>query len=232
MKRAIPDRFFPILIDLKNSVFGKYEKSYYSQFGEDVVLSRILRERQGFYVDIGAYHPKHLSNTYLLFKKGWRGINIDPNPYAIRLFNKYRKNDTNLAVGISRENAVRKFYLFSHSNWNTFSSEKAEQWKNRIDVRYLGDRNVKCLPISAVLDQYAPDGAVIGLMNIDVEGLDLEVLESNDWRKYRPIVIVVECANFNPARPESSGVYQFLIAQGYRLFVFLGLSLIFVRNEK
>lgn len=231
VKRLIPDRFFPMLIDIKNNLFGKFKKSYYSQFGEDVVINRLLRENQGFYVDVGAYHPKHLSNTYLLFKKGWRGINIDPNPYAIRLFKKYRKNDINLAVGISRESAIRTFFLFSHSNWNTFSAAKAAEWKKRIDVRYLGERRVECLPIRAVLDQYFPKDAAIGLMNIDVEGLDLEVLESNDWAKYRPKVIVIECANFDAARPELSAVYLFLTKQDYRLFVFLGLSLIFVRND-
>lgn len=140
VKSIIPDNYFPWLIDLKNNCFKNFRKSYYSQFGEDIVLAKLLKEKGGFYVDVGAYHPKHFSNTYLLFKKGWRGINIDPSPYTIKLFKKYRKHDTNLQIGISEASKTDVFYMFSHSNWNTFSKEKVEEWKKKQGVHYLGEQ--------------------------------------------------------------------------------------------
>src|SRR5256885_155804 len=54
----------------------------YAHWGEDLVVSFLLdNKRDGFYVDVGCYHPTLFSNTKLLFDAGWRGINIDPNPF-------------------------------------------------------------------------------------------------------------------------------------------------------
>jgi hypothetical protein len=70
------------------------ETDYYSQAGEDAILSNIfnyvLPTDRGFYVDVGAYHPFKHSNTYLLYRAGWRGINIDPRPGSKALFDKHR----------------------------------------------------------------------------------------------------------------------------------------------
>lgn len=231
-KSIIPDKYFPLIVDIKNNCFRKFKKSYYSQFGEDGVLAKLFDEKDGFYVDVGAYHPKLFSNTYLLFKKGWKGINIDPNPYTIKLFKKYRKHDTNLQVGISEVSGLSTFYTFSHSNWNTFSKEKVEEWKKKPDVRYLGEQQIQRLPLREVLAKYLPSGKEIDLLNIDAEGLDMEVLQSNDWTKYQPRVIVIECTNFDLSHPLESAVYSFLLAKNYRLYAFFGLSLIFVKNGK
>lgn len=231
VKSVIPGKYFPGLIDIKNNWLGEYGRRYYSQFGEDVILSKLLKAKDGFYVDVGAYHPKHFSNTHLLFKKGWRGINIDPNPYTIKLFNQQRKDDINLPIGISKERSSSVLYMFSHSNWNTFSKEKVAEWKERPGVHYLGEQEVQCLPLREVLDKHLPSGWQIDLLNVDAEGLDLVVLASNDWVKYKPKVIVIECSDFNPAHSEQSDVYSFLSAKNYALYVSIGLSLIFVRNE-
>lgn len=234
MKSKIPDRYYEFLIDLKNKATSGFKRDYYSQFGEDIMVNKLLKDKNGFYVDVGAYHPKHFSNTYLLYKKKhWQGINIDPNPYSIKLFNKFRKNDINLQIGISKDKCSKILYRFSHSNWNTFSLDKANFWKqSKADVHFLGEDKVECLPLKDVLDRYLPAGKQIGLLNIDAEGLDMDVLESNDWNEYQPGVVVVECANFDPSHPDASAVYPYLTGKGYKLYAFLGLSLIFLKNER
>ena len=69
----------------------------YSQNGEDLILNRFLENKKnGFYIDIGAHHPIRFSNTYLFYKKGWRGINIDAMPGSMDLFNKIRSRDINI----------------------------------------------------------------------------------------------------------------------------------------
>lgn len=234
IKSRIPDKYYEFFIDLRNRMKGGFRKYYYSQFGEDILINKLLKEEHGFYVDVGAYHPRHFSNTYLLHhRKHWRGINIDPNPYSIKLFNKFRKNDINLEIGIGKEKSQKILYRFSHSNWNTFSEEKANTWRQiNSGVHFLGQDNVMCVPLQDVLGQYLPADTYIGLLNIDAEGLDLDVLESNDWEKYAPKVVTVECANFDPAHMEDSAVYLFLIGRGYVLYAFVGLSLIFFRNGR
>ena len=65
--------------------------------GEDLVLADLTKNiAEGFYVDVGCYHPLHLNNTYLLYKKKWNGINIDISEFSIKLFNYLRPDDTNI----------------------------------------------------------------------------------------------------------------------------------------
>jgi hypothetical protein len=67
----------------------------------------------------------------------------------------------------------------------------------------------------------------IDLLNVDAEGLDLEVLESNDWSRWKPKAIIIEDNSFDASRPEKSAVYNFLINKGYRLFGSTGVTMIF-----
>ena len=79
-----------------------FPKSSYSMHGEDIFISDILKHKyEGFYVDVGCYHPFEGNNTYLLYKKNWRGINIDVNPFSIELFNEARNKDININLAVS-----------------------------------------------------------------------------------------------------------------------------------
>ena len=88
-----------------------FPKKSYSMLGEDIFVKKFFKDKKkGFYVDIGCYHPIDGNNTYLLYKKGWEGINIDLNKTSIDLFNRARKNDNNLNVAISNKSKKIKFY--------------------------------------------------------------------------------------------------------------------------
>lgn len=85
-------------------LYDLFGKRSYAQSGEDVVVDAILsRQKTGFYVDIGAYHPKVFSNTYLFYKRGWRGICVEPNPEAKILFQVARPRDVFVNVGVMSE---------------------------------------------------------------------------------------------------------------------------------
>jgi hypothetical protein len=76
---------------------------YWSQYGEDIVLDRVLNlKRKGFFVDVGCYHPVQYSNTYKLYRLGWRGINIDLDAIKIEAFNLRRPGDVNMGSGEQR----------------------------------------------------------------------------------------------------------------------------------
>ena len=64
------------------------------------------------------------------------------------------------------------------------------------------------------LDKYLPKGQTIDFISIDVEGLDYNVLLSNDWEKYQPQIILVE-ENVNVDELGNSPIYQFLKSKGY-----------------
>lgn len=88
---------------------------HYSQFGEDIVLNEILKKELSnvFFVDVGCYHPKKYSNTDRLYKKGWRGINIDMEEDKISLFNLARSHDHNVLSAISDKQESVTLYRYS-----------------------------------------------------------------------------------------------------------------------
>ena len=96
------DQYLYFLVHLKGMLTHRFVRKHYGQWAEDVIIDSLTAgKRAGVYVDVGAYHPFHYSNTYLLYHRGWHGINIDPNPSAIMLFNWHRKRDINLNLGVS-----------------------------------------------------------------------------------------------------------------------------------
>ena len=120
LKKLIPQKHHYVLSNIKNALIGGYAQTYYSQFGEDIIISKLLKKSKGVYVDVGAHHPKRYSNTYLLYKRGWRGVNIDANPHTIKLFTTARPRDTNVCVGVGASEGELSYYAFSDPAVNTF----------------------------------------------------------------------------------------------------------------
>lgn len=174
---------------LKKTNFLGFASISFSQEGEDIILGKLLEGvENGFFIDIGAHHPIRFSNTYKFYLKGWRGMNIDAMPNSMGLFNKYRKEDINLEIPIAKEKKTMSFYTYNEPALNTFSEELAKE-RGEAKKIYQLETN----PLSDILDKYLPSNIKkIDFLSIDVEGLDLEVLESNNWDKYKPTIIVIE----------------------------------------
>lgn len=210
LKRFLPVSWHYPLSQVKCALFGY---PTYAQFGEDAVLLELFKNKNdGRYVDVGAHHPYRYSNTYLLHKKGWHGVNIDPNPHAIQLFNKARPDDENTCAGAGRA-GILTYYRFSDPAVNTFRKDEAEKWKKKSFLKFLGTTEIETKPLSTLVE------GPFDLLTIDAEGMDLEVLQSYDW-KYYPKVIVIE----------GDEPKQFLVRKGYRLHTACGASNIFVRD--
>ena len=174
---------------------GKIIHSY-AQSGEDILLKKYFNRKiwagqTGFFVDVGAYHPKVFSNTYLFYQFGWRGINIDARPGSMKLFNDIRPEDINLEYAISSKQETLKYFMSEKSDTiNTFSREFIR--KNNYEKKYTDTIELKTETLVSIFDKYVPISQSIDFLTIDVEGFDEKVLRSNDWDKYRPEVVVVE----------------------------------------
>lgn len=218
-----PQFLSPIRNVFKNIRYRYGEKSY-SQEGEDRVLARLLfklhggqSSNSGFYIDIGAHHPHRFSNTFLFYKEGWRGINIDAMPGSMRIFRKMRPRDTNLEIGVGKESSSMSFYIFNEPALNTFDSTLAEA-RNVGDWHVKSVVNVEVEPLSKILSEYVPDGETIDFMTIDVEGLDLDVIQSNDWKKFRPLVVLAETLDKSMEELVSDPLVCFMRNQDYVLY--------------
>lgn len=188
----------------------------YSQEGEDLILERLLgvRSGTGFYVDIGAHHPTRFSNTYYFYRRGWRGINVDPLPGTARRFKKSRPRDISLECGVADSPGTLTYYAFNEPALNTFSPDEAAKKEGEF-YRIVSQTQIEVHRLVDILDRHLPDGVVIDFMSIDAEGLDHQIVLSNDWGRYRPRYVLVELLETTldavPAHPTS----RFLASVGY-----------------
>ncbi len=213
--------------------YFRYQKSY-SQDGEDVVLAAYYHGRKkykGFFVDIGAHHPVRFSNTWMFYRRGWRGINIDPTPGSMRPFRFFRRHDINLEIGIAAQPTQLTFYCFNEPALNTFDETLAKQRNTGKPYRIVQSVIVPVEPLGKILDMHLPPGQPIDFFTIDVEGLDLEVLKSNNWVKYRPEFVLVEDPEFKPGYPADSPIYHFLKNQHYEMVAALKRTIIYHRSD-
>ena len=204
----------------------------FSQEGEDGILCAFFAERTspGFYIDVGAHHPARFSNTFRFYKMGWRGLNIDPLPGAMKLFEKFRPRDINLELAIAADSKVLKYYMFNEPALNTFDAMLAKERNGLKQNKLIKTRNVRSRPLREVMEEYLAEVPSIEFLSIDVEGFELEVLKSNDWSRYRPEVVLAEAVSAgNVEQAIISPVSIYLQSVGYELFAKTMITLIFRR---
>jgi FkbM family methyltransferase len=209
----------------------RYRRRSYAQAGEDLFLAAYFGEqREGVYVDVGAFHPRQLSNTQLLHERGWRGLNVDPTPGAMALFRALRPRDVNLELAISDEPGTLKLH-----SWGLHAENSAAPRQVRAVTRVLGPAHeiveVEARTLTEVLDASPFRDAAIDLLDVDAEGGDLAVLRSLDWARYRPRVVLVEIYARTLEEVQGSRTARFLAERGYRPVAWLRPSVVFAHED-
>jgi FkbM family methyltransferase len=181
-----------------------------------MVLERFLEKRtSGFYVDVGAHHPKRFSNTFKLYSKGWRGLNIDANPGSMEAFRKVRPRDINIEAAVSSSPSELTYYAFNAPALNTFDKDMASMHLGG-QYRIINEVKIKTQRLSELLDQHMPVNTKIDVLTIDVEGFDYDVLLSSDWSRYSPEFVLVECLGLSALdQTTSDPVVRFLVERHY-----------------
>lgn len=209
---------------------ARYRRSSYAQEGEDLLLARFFgAQASGFYVDVGAHDPFRFSNTALLHARGWRGINIDPLPGAMDLFDRFRPGDVNLAMGIAETAGEATYFQFDEPLLNTFDEATARE-RDAAPFRIVGRIAVPVRPLAQVLAEHVPPGTTIDLLSVDVEGLDLAVLRSNDWTRFSPRVVVAEVFGKDLGETLADPLTAFMDQQGYAIHAKTLNSVLFARE--
>jgi FkbM family methyltransferase len=214
-----------------------YKKISYSFGGVDLLINYLFKEKKkGFYVDVGAQHPISNNNTYLLFKKGWNGINIDLDYENISLFNLVRKNDLNICTALSSENTeLDLYYYHNKSPINTVEKKVAES--QRAKVKEI--KKIKTTTLNSLLD--TNNVGHINYLNIDVEGHELSVLKGFDMIAHKPDVISIEYLDLKMKELEfrnnklenvlNSNLYKHMVKNNYSLINWNHADLIFINNS-
>lgn len=203
----------------------------HSQFGEDMVLRYLTADaKEGFYVDVGAHHPVYGSNTYHFYRKGWRGINIDAFPGSIELFNLLRPRDVNIEACLSsREGETIEYFVFDQGAFNTVRPEMALKAK-AAGARLVATQPMRTTTLARLLERHLPAGVQIDLLNVDVEGLDEEILLSHDWNTYPARIVAFESPCAAMQEIGSLPVVDHLSAFGYKPVARCGLTVVLQRQ--
>lgn len=160
-----------------------------SQFWEDLILNYLIRKDNWFYIDIWANDPCWWNNTCLFYNKWWEWITIEPNKRLAKNIKKYRPMWINLNLGVGKE-WILKYYEIDSDGMSTCDKEIADLYI-RSGHKITNTYDIEIKTLSNILDMYL-DWRHIDILSIDVEGMDMEVLESNNREKYKPDYIVLE----------------------------------------
>ncbi|MFV8819714.1 FkbM family methyltransferase [Haliea sp. E17] len=200
----------------------------YSQEGEELILNRIFTKASGFYVDVGAHSPVRFSNTHLLYRRGWRGINIDPTPGLERAFLVARPEDKFYPCGVSNSPGELTLYMFKEGAYNTFDQQEKVRLEKAKNIRCEEEVTVPVRTLNSILEAESVEN--IDLLSIDVEGFELAVLEGLDLERYQPAVMIVEIKRDLYSDIVEHELYQYLVRHGYTMYSILYNSVIFTRR--
>ena len=223
---------------LKKIYYEKYSKKSYSLSNVDLVIERIFKnKKKGIFIDVGCNHPIKYNNTYLLYKKGWSGINIDLDQESIKQFNELRTRDVNVKTLVtSFDNEEKDLYFYhNRSAINTISKELAESRNNN----YKEIKKLKGKSLNSIIENSKFKNSKIDLMSIDIENYEFQALKNFNFNKYNIDIIVTEITDINIEELETynlslenitkSNLYKLLINNNYKLINWVNADLIFTK---
>ncbi|MCY7361009.1 MAG: FkbM family methyltransferase, partial [Ignavibacteria bacterium] len=203
-------------------------RTCFSHEGEDVLLEYILGNINfaGSFLDIGAHHPIKFSNTYKFYLSGWRGINIEARPGSSLIFNELRPGDINLEIPVSDKEEELIYHIFNYPELNSFSDQHVFENDGLRNLKVIEKVKLKTLTISTILKKYWKPTHNFDLLSLDVEGLDLRILKSIDFKSYLFNFIIVE-DKLDIEDLQNGRIFNLLISEGYKLYSKLFYSTIY-----
>ncbi len=232
LKASLPGKLIRRLSEINGRYFDGYSTKSYSQEGEDMILKALFRgQKNGFYVDVGAHHPKRFSNTYFFYKQGWRGINIDAMPGSMKLFNMVRPKDVNIEKPVFDKKQTLTYYAFNESALNGFSKELSVERDKKKEYFIEFTKDIETSTLAEILDNNLPENQQIDFLSIDVEGLDFMVLKSNNFDKYKPKIILIEILGSTITDIEDGKIAEFLKTFNYSFYARSVRTAFFIYDE-
>ena len=224
MIKSLIVKYFPGLgkykrfcIALRDSALGA--RPSYSQHKEDAFMLQYLSDfdlSNSVFVDVGANHPTSISNTYLFYRKGLKGIVIEPNPELAALFRLFRKRDVVFEIGCSNACGMASFHVSKTPVLSSFNSRPDTDITRTIEVPILR------LDDALKNRQFT----FIHLLSIDVEGLNKEVLSGAIETVKRSLLV---CIEFDST--EDKRFYTDVLGADFSLIQEFGCNMIF-ENRK
>ena len=217
---------------IKSRKFLK-KRIFHSNWGIDMMADDYFKEKNnGFYIDVGCHQPYLNNNTYILYKRGWRGINIDLDFGSVDMFNFFRKDDINIQAAVSNSVNTKNLYFFhNRSAINTLSCKEGLKAKEV--------KKIETTTLNKILNNTKYKNQEIDFLSIDVEGTEIDVLQGLDFEKYKPKLVVLEFIDNNIkefyhqkiSNILNSQLNKFMENQNYKLVNWIHDDLVYVPNN-
>jgi FkbM family methyltransferase len=228
----LASKIFSLLRDGRDLLWYRNEirqmKFSFSQFGEDILISKYLEHLtpvDGIYVDVGAFNPVTFSNTLLLHKQGWQGINIDADPEKIDEFNRTRPGDFNVVAAVSDTVEKLKFASYPSQATNQLYPLDSTEFTSIVGEEPTKIIELETTRLDKILEASPFKSKNICYLNIDCEGHDFNVLKSFDVEHYLPKVISIEAW----VEEDLQKIVDYLLPKGYKLSAYAHPTRIFTK---
>ncbi len=211
---------------------GRSAKYSFAFTGEDRIIEGIIKpiiNKPGTYVDVGCNHPKFLSNTYGLYKKGWTGLCIDANEKLIKKYRFYRPKDIAVSAVISSEAKDVDFYEIENDVLSTLEQDNLEE-AVQLGLSYRKTKR-KSSTLTSILEQHKIKKD-FDILSIDAEEHDFDVLSSVDFAEYRPKLIIVEDEDFNFSDYSTNRFVKFLKEKKYKMIGYVLKNAYFTPTDR
>lgn len=233
IKRENADLFKPFDSDFWNKVSV-------AQSGEDTIVEYVLmvlgiKLSDEYYLDLGANHAKQLSNTYMLYKKGMRGVLVEANPQLIGELKFYRSEDVILNKCISNHSDESlHFYIMSGDGLSCTSMDAVNEMIEKNPQLYIKDTiTVDTITVNQILQKYFSKAPI--LLSIDIEGQEESILQTLDYDKYAPLIVIVERIDYGTTiatKKRKDLIADIMSQNGYFEYAFTGINSIFINKRR
>jgi FkbM family methyltransferase len=214
--------------DLVRRILDPERSGSYAQVGEDLpIYYYVGADESKFYVDVGCNHPRHMSNTYNLYQRGWRGLCVDANPHLVEVFRKERPQDTVICACIGEKSGRGYFMVCADPALSHLKGTMAPV--SRRDIGTEHEVEIQTLDKLFQL-HYVPSR--FGLLTIDVEGADFAALKSFDIGRYRPRLIVIEIHGLSLLQCSENVIVKYLDQADYALVAYATRNAFFVDRRQ
>ncbi len=191
----------------------------YAQCREDIILYHALKDVANVkWIDVGANDPSFINVTKFFYDRGGSGINIEPLEKYRESYEKNRRRDINLFIGISDK--CGSLTLYGDDASASFSD---------LSQKEHGQTVVPVERLDKICEKYVKEDEEIHFMKIDVEQYEKAVLSSANFKKYRPWILVVEAIARGIDNHEE---WEKIVLEAEYVFAwFDGLNRYYVRKE-
>jgi len=212
-----------------------FNKKTYSQAGEDAIILYAcamlgIPLEQCSYLDLGANKPVEMSNTYFFYEQGARGVLLEANPLLIPDLKNQRSGDVILNQAVSAVSGETVIFHILNLDGLSKIGDVSDILRKNPAAKLEKSIEIKTISYNTIIENYFDNHAPV-ILNLDIEGLEMQILRSMNLKDYRPLFIIIEMIPYSDkltAGSKNQELLAYLTEKNYIEYAFTGINSIFI----